>query len=969
VNSAQWKQVKEAMAGALERAPGERSAYLDAVCAEPAVRQEVESLLAAHKEADGAFPESAFRPNGALEPGARLGPYEIVAVIGAGGMSEVFCARDTRLGRTVAIKVLADHLAGRAEARERFEREARTIAGLNHPHICTLYDVGGENGTAFLVMEYLEGETLARRLDRGPLPMVDVLRYAIEIADALDKAHRKGIIHRDLKPGNIMLTKSGAKLLDFGLAKLRQDASPAAGISQLASPAAATAEGTILGTVQYMAPEQVEAKEADARTDIFAFGAVVYEMATGKRAFDGKSTASLMAKILEGELAPMSSLQPTAPPALDRTVKRCLAKDPDKRWQSAGDLCYELTWIAETGGSQTASEAAGTIAATRPTRREWLAWGATAALFMAAVAFGLIYVARAPRITPESLRFQIRLPDNVHFTGGATLALSPDDRHVAFPAIGPDGLAHIGIQDFDAASARLMSNTSISGESPPPFWSPDSRYVVFSGFSKVQDVDIQSGSVQDICDKPGPVIGGSWNHDGMIIFGSDTTGLWKVPAAGGTAVPLTVLDKSRQEREHELPQFLPDGRHFLYLRTSRVAGESGIYVGSLDTQPERQSEKRILATEFGAAYVPFNDGKPGNLLFLRNDTLMAQRFDVDKLEPQGQASPIAEQVGSAYETAHFSASPTLLVYKAGSFARQHRLAWYDDNGKKLGVVGDAGEEFESNVLSPDGTRLVFSRGSANGPDKDLWVLDLAQGRTMRFTFGPGANDFPAWSPDGREIVFSSNREGGAYNLYRKPADGSSHEQLLLRTNEDKKADSWSSDGQFLLYESGARRALWVLPMREEGKPISISNTSFTESFGAFSFDGRWIAYMSNETGKFEVYVREFMGAGVSAAAGRKWIVSKNGGLFPRWRADGKELVYTANDRRTLLKVEIDTSSSFHVAEPQQLFRLPADKEVSATGPSISQTADLKRFLIPIGEEQLPPQSFTAVMNWASALKP
>ena len=412
----------------------------------------------------------------------------------------------------------------------------------------------------------------------------------------------------------------------------------------------------------------------------------------------------------------------------------------------------------------------------------------------------MIHFTQKAPVAPNLARFQIHLPENVAFNASATLTLSPDGRHVAFPAIGSDGHARIWIQDLDGEEAQPLAGTNISSDSPPFFWSPDSRFVVFSGTGAIQKADVLDGKVQDVCDKPGPMIGGSWNRNDDIIFGSNTTGLWRV-AEGGKAVPLTALDASRHEREHELPQFLPDGKHFLYLRASDISGQSGMYVGSLDDPPDRQNMKQILATDFGASYVAADGARTGYLLFLRGDTLLAQPFDPNKLELSGKTSTVAEGIGSAYETAQFSASSNILAYRKTATSRKYQLTWFDDEGKNIGTVGESGEQFTSIRLSPDGSRVVYTRKPPTGAYYDLWLADIARGTNMRFTFGPASNVVPLWSPDGSEIVFSSFRDG-VYNLYRKPADGSRDEQLLLRTNVDKAATSWTRDGQFLLYESG-----------------------------------------------------------------------------------------------------------------------------------------------------------------------
>jgi len=906
----------------------------------------------------------------ALSPGKRLGPYEVLSAIGAGGMGEVYRAKDTRLDRIVAIKVLPAHAAERDGLRERFEREARAISSLNHPHICVLHDIGREDGTDYLVMELLEGETLAARLAKGPLPTERVLRYAIEISDALDKAHRKGVTHRDLKPGNIMLTKSGVKLLDFGLAKLKQDATPASSLSaSTTAEGPITAEGVILGTLQYMAPEQVEGKEADARADIFAFGAVVYEMATGKRAFEGQSQASVIAAILERDPPPISSLQPLTPPALDRVVKICLEKDPDDRWQTASDLTRELKWISATGSQAALSAPSITRPAAKP-HTQWLAW-AFGALFL--VMAGLIWFSfhrKAPDL-PQVYRFMVRLPDNARFTQSAQLVLSPDGRHVAFPAVGSTGRASIWIQDLDAEEAREIPGALglLTSDPVPVFWSADGRYIAFSNIDKLRKVDIQNGTVDDICDTPGYAIGGSWNRDDVIIFGFSTTGLWQVPAAGGKATPLTVLDASRHEREHELPSFLPDGRHFLYLAVSNIPEQSGIYEGSLDDSPEKQSRKRILATGFGATYAPSAEGQPGHLLFMRDDVLMTQSLDLSSLDLLGEAAPVAEKVASAFETGHFSATRDVLVYRGHAAPQQYQLTWLDTQGKALEKVGDPAVILASPRISPDGTRVVFSE-HWSASNQDIWLLDLRRGSNTRFTFGPGTNDVPVWSPDGSEIVFGSNREGH-FNLYRKPADGSKAEQFLLRNDDDKEPFDWSRDGRFLLYGTTSRNfsteRIWALPMTGAPNPIPFSPSSrFFESNARFSPDGRWVAYTSNESGQFEIYVRAFSGSASDAEAGGKWMVSNNGGIYPMWRADGKELAYASLDGVTVMSVTVDAGRSFQSGVPQPLVKLPRDRGGRV---GVAPSADFKRFLSPVAVEQHASQSFTVVLNWTSALKP
>jgi tRNA A-37 threonylcarbamoyl transferase component Bud32 len=628
-----------------------------------------------------------------LATGAMLGPYELLSLLGKGGMGEVYRARDTRLDRTVAVKVLPQHLSSSPERRQRFEREARAVSSLSHPHICALYDVGRQDGIDYLVMEYIEGESLADRLSKGPLPVDQALRYSIQVANALDKAHRSGIVHRDLKPANIMLTKSGAKLLDFGLAKLRGNSSEAApSLTSLPTERVSiTAEGTILGTFQYMAPEQLEGREADARTDIFAFGAVVYEMATGKRAFNGKSQASLITAIMSADPQPISELQPMSPPALDRIVKRCLGKDPDERWQTAHDLMEELKWVAEAGSQ---AGAAAPVAARRKIReRGWMI--ATVVFFLAAGLLAVAYFRRAPVETAAAAtRFFIYPPEKVSFTG--TFAISPDGRRIVFRGTS-EGKTLLWVRALDSLSAQPLAGTQ---EALFPFWSPDSRFIGFYSSGKLKKIEATGGPAQPLCDAP---LGaqGAWNRDNVIVFAPNfADALYRVSAAGGAPVPLTTLDASRKETAHVLPNFLPDGRHFIYLVTNAQRENTGIYVGSLDSK----ETKLLVNTYQGAAYAP-----PGYLLFMRERTLMAQSFDADRLELKGEPFPVAEQVDLQLSAeprfASFSVSETgALVYRSGS-RRNYQLTWFDREGKQLGTIGPPGA-YGNPWLSPDEKRVT-----------------------------------------------------------------------------------------------------------------------------------------------------------------------------------------------------------------------------------------------------------------------
>jgi serine/threonine protein kinase/Tol biopolymer transport system component len=885
----------------------------------------------------------------AILAGKRLGPYEILSAIGAGGMGEVYRARDTRLDRIVAIKVLPAHLADEPERRERFEREARTIASLNHPHICTLYDIGRQDGIDYLVMEYLEGETLAQRLMKGPLPLEQVLPYAIEIADALDKAHLKGVTHRDLKPGNIMLTKTGTKLLDFGLAKLRQDAAPATPLSELPTAKdALTAQGTIMGTLQYMAPEQLEGKEVDARTDIFAFGAVVYEMATGKRAFEGKSQASVIGAILKDDPPPISSLQPMTPPALDRVVKKCLGKDPENRWQSARDLTDELRWIAE-GGSQAGAPA---LLVTHRKSRKRLVWSVAVVLLVAALTLGAFaYLRRVPEET-RAVRFFVSPPGSLAgfgtTTSGSTapVAVSPDGHRVAFVAMSADGRYLLWVRSLDTLTAQALAGTEGASS---PFWSPDSRLLGFFAGGKLKKIEASGGPPITLCDAPNNR-GGAWSRDGVIVFNpANLVALQKVFASGGVPTAATVLGQG--ETAHMRPSFLPDERHFLYRAyTGSTAGP--IYLASLDS-----SERKFLlnADSQNVLYTQ------GHLLFLRETTLMAQPFDGRRLVLTGDAFPIAEQIqttGINPPYGVFSTSENgVLGYQTGTGGAAN-LVWFDRAGKQVSVLGDPAA-YSDPELSPDGKRASVS--ISDGKQRDIWLYDVARGLRTRFTFDPADELQSIWSPDGSRVVFNSRRKGHL-DLFEKASSGAGSEDVLFEDNLEKYPVSWSPDGRFILYDSFGSPTgldLWVLPLSEDRKPVPFLNTKFNEAAGQFSPDGRWVAYQSDESGKNEVYVTPFPGPG------GKWQISTGGGGFPRWRHDGNEIFYLAPDNKLMAAAVNGKGSSFEVGAVKPLFETRA---VVGLRNRYAVSADGQRFLINTAPEQAASAPITVVLNWTAGLK-
>ena len=888
----------------------------------------------------------------ALAAGDRLGPYEIISPLGVGGMGEVYKARDTRLDRTVAIKVLPEALAADPQFRKRFDREARSISSLDHPHICALYDVGRENGIDFLVIQYLEGETLRDRIAKGGLPINEALTLAIQIASALDAAHRAGITHRDLKPGNVMLVKSGAarqgsplaKLLDFGLAKAT---GPAQGFNpgNLSAPtmsAPLTAQGTILGTFQYMAPEQLEGKDADARADIFAFGALVYEMATGKQAFQGGSQVSLIGAILKDDPPPIAASQPLSPPALDHVVRRCLAKDPEARWQTARDLEEELRWVAE-GGGVVADAARPPV----PSARLHIAWVVAGLSLVVAAAILLGRLGAAPSATPlAEMRVEINTPPT---TDPTSLAISPDGQTLAFVATS-DGDSHLWLRPFNSVSARPLPETDGASF---PFWSPDSRSVAFFAYGQLRRIGIDGGSPRMLANAPGGV-GGTWSRDGVILFSSLGTPILRISDRGGDPALATQL--GTQQGAHYLPQFLPDGRHFLYWAPSGREPH-GVYVGQLDGSETR----RLLDADFPAVYAAQD-----HLLFMRQGTLFAQRFDRTQLAGAGTPFPVAEQVTSALalRMAVSTSAAGPIAYRTGSAGGSERqLAWFDRSGHHLASVGAPFPSTQlSPSLSPDGRRVALYRRT-NG-NLDDWLLDVERGVPTRFTFDSADDGIPLWSRDGSRIVFNSNRKG-VLDLYQKSTSGAgSEEALLLQTAQNKFVSDWSPDGRFLLYNSidpFRNLDIWALPLDGDQKPFPVVQTDFEEHGGQFSPDGKWIAYVSIKSGRYEVYVRPF-----AQRSGDEIRISSDGGDQVRWRPDGKELFYIARDGQ-LIAVPIRlgaTSETVEAGTPVRLFMTRVGGWAAGLpGPQYVVSPDGLRFLMNTLTGEVITSPITVILNW------
>ncbi len=859
--------------------------------------------------------------------GTRLGPYEIDARLGAGGMGEVWSARDTRLDRRVAVKILPAELARDAQFRLRFEREARTISQLTHPHICTLYDVG----EGFLVMELLDGETLADRVERGPLPMSEVLKYGLQIAEALGKAHRMGIVHRDLKPGNIMITKSGAKLLDFGLAK---SSVPIVDLDGATYQKPLTQEGTILGTFQYMAPEQLEGLEADARTDIFALGAVLYEMSTGRRAFDGKTKTSLIAQIVSADPKPLRDLQPLTPPAFEHVVARCLSKDPDERWQSATDIAEELRWAASGAGS---------LPEQRTRRAGILPWAIAATVLVAAVAAIAFLLNGRP--VQRVVWLDIASPSGVRMVspsdrGGS--AIAPDGNQVAFVGQNEkDSVGRIYVRDLASGDVRAVASTEGASF---PFWSPDSKSIAFFADGKLKRAEVGGARAMVIAgDVDGR--GGSWSQDGTIVFApTSTSGLVRVRATGGKPEP--VAEMTGDQNSLRFPSFLPDGKHFLYLAQGNRDG--GIHLGSTAGGVSR----RLLDAKDSAIYAA------DSILFMRDGVLYAQNFDARKLVVQGEPRQIASGVSShqsAFASADLSASAAGDLLFPSEFAEKASLVWRDRAGALL-LSLPLERMLNEPVFSPDQKRVV-----AGSNDDSLWDVDLERGRTRRLTSAPLFAGAAVWAPDGKRIFFTSTSNGKSA-VASMLASGTNVE-ILATAARPVYTDAISSDGAVVVLDgpgpSGKDFDLWTLTLSDRKIRPLVSSTA-NQTRGQFSPDGRFISYSSDETGRPEIFVQTF------PPSENKWQITINGGDQAFWRGDGKELFYLALDGKVMsVTMQLDPSVTF--ADPTVLFQTPLTL-VSMTGRRNQYlvTRDGQRFLL-VESASTAPTHLKLVLNFPQLL--
>ncbi len=909
-----------------------------------------------------------------LQAGGHLGIYEIVSLLGTGGMGEVYRARDTKLSREVALKVLPEAMAGDPQRLARFEREARTLASLNHSNIAAIYGLETSNGVTALVMELVEGETLEERIARSSnsrtsssgsrkgLQPEDSLQIAKQITEALEYAHERGVVHRDLKPANVKITPEGAvKVLDFGLAKVLTGGDSSVSLDPSNSPtisAMATQMGIILGTAAYMAPEQAKGKPVDRRADIWAFGCVLYEMLTGKKAFEGETITDIIAAVVTKD--PDWTLLPdTTPPAARRLLQRCLQKDPRQRLRDIGDvrLAIEETMSGADAGTEAYTGRATQAKPTSPLRR-YLPWGVAAAFCVLSAILAFFYfrsgtpaapTTRTLIMAPEKLQFGFSNPD------GAPV-LSPDGKRLVFPVTDQSGNSSLWVRPLNSLTAQQLQGTE---DAQFPFWAPDSRQLGFFKDGKLEKIDVTGGPPVLVCDATNGR-GGTWNRDGDIVFAPEIAGgLSSVPAGGGT--PTVIIPAPKQTSAGVMsdrwPEFLPDGEHFLYLGGNNFSSKDkdlGIYVGKLGSK----ETQFLLQADSQALYAA-----PGYLLFLRGNTLMAHRFDAGSVKLKGEAFPVAENVPSPqnYRLGIFGVSGTgeLVYATGGSDVGLGHLEWVDATGKELGKVGPAKAVLPR--ISPDGKRLAYIAGNAGNMYGDVWLVDLTRGVNTRFTFNSAEHYSPVWSPDGSRIVYGST-DPKFIGLLVKDASGAGKPEPLVKTNRTAFPDDWSRDGRYILYSALSTYkqnswSLWVLPQFGDRKPLPYIQDQFNELWGVFSPDGRWVAYQSDASGHPEVYLSTF------PAGGGKWQVSQNGGQFPMFSRDGRELYYEAPGGKMMEAVVTENGSTVEIGTPRQLFQL----STMSTNSTFDVAPDGKRFLvINTGQGESPP--LTLVTNWTAGLK-
>lgn len=882
-----------------------------------------------------------------LVEGSKLGPYEIISLTGAGGMGEVYKAKDTRLDRTVAIKVLPSQLTASEEIKQRFEREAKTISSLNHPNICILYDIGEQDGTAYLVMEYLEGRTLSERILEGPLTNDELVKYSLQIVDALDKAHKQGLIHRDLKPANVMLTKEGAKLLDFGLAKLQiptggfEDTS---GVTKTSSPL--TQQGTIVGTIQYMSPEQLEGAEADSRSDIFSFGVMLYEMVTGKKAFNGKSQASLIASVLKEQPKAVSEIQPLALPMFERIINQCLAKDANDRWQTAGDLKHAIKWLSE-GGSQIGIPKA--LSAKR--KRHSTLTMVLAALFFVSTAY-LAFIHFTQRVEEKIIaRFTLEMEQGL--TNISWPRISPDGKLVAFRATDSLGTRQIWIRPLSSLEGYPIFGTEGAERH---YWSPDSKFLTFFKGNKLMKVPVTGGQSQLLSDGTNGA-DCSWGSKDIILFdGGSGDPLRMVSANGGQVSTTAKVDAASGETFIGWPWFLPDGEHFIFVAsatdsTNRLTPK--IKLGSISS-----SESKVL-------HVLKRDGRieyspAGFILFVKDNNLMALPFDDKKLEVTGEAKPIAEQVSFSGNAEAFGISDNgTLLYQSSMVNATSQFMWVDRTGKEISKVGAIGNYLDVN-LAPDETKFTYVL-EGEGNDGDIWIYDLKRNVPTKLTFDSQNETWPIWSPDGKSIFYASNKNGN-YAIYEQNVNGLGEPSLVLKNDSGQLGpNSFTPDGEKLLFTIlKGNRDIGILYLKDSNRVDMFANSSFTETMPQVSPNGKYVAYLSSESGRYELYVRQLDGRG------GKWQISNEGAVFPRWRSDGNELYYYSfsND---LVAIPVKSEGAFEAGNPTVLFNIMLQSRAGFQIGPYDISNDGQKFLLNSGLNGTSTSKMIIVLNMSEQI--
>jgi serine/threonine protein kinase/Tol biopolymer transport system component len=939
LDAERWSKVDKIFHEVLKRKPDERGIFLDRECAgDSRLRKEIETLIRAHGDA-GSFMETPL-PRMSMQVGTQLGSLELTAFLGKGGMGEVYRARDAKLKRDVAVKILPPEFSRDPDRAARFQHEAEVLASVNHPNIAAIYDVQESAGSRFLVLELVEGETLAERIRRGPIQLDEALHIAKSICEALEAAHEKGIVHRDLKPANVKIAPDGTvKVLDFGLAKAfsseaaRSDPSESPTLS-----AVATMQGTILGTAAYMSPEQARSKTADKRADIWAFGVVLYEMLTGRMLFSGENVSETLAAVMMKE-PDWTVLPKNTPLRIREVLQRCLVKEPRNRTRDIGDVRIAI----EEANSESGVKASSTPHTPHRLVQIWIAVAMVAILVAIGTAIPAVrYFRESPPAPPPEMRTDIVTPptdDPVSF------ALSPDGQHLVFVASGASG-SQLWLRPLAATSAQPLAGTE---RARLPFWSPDGRSVGFFADGKLKRLDIGGGLPQALTNVSFGT-GGAWSPEGVILFGpsSSRSPILRVPASGGQAVPVTTLS-APNSIYYQFPQFLPGGRSFVFF-VSGEEGVRGIYLGSLDAK----DTKRLTTADSTGFYMA-----PGWLLFVRQGTLVAQRFDLSRMEITGDSVAVADRLADSFVgvPAFSVAANGLVAYRAGT-GNGRQLTWLDRSGKVLGTLGPPDFNVLADpTLSPDGSRVAVTRTVQGNPD--VWLLDST--RMTRFTFDAGVDGFAVWSPDGTRIAFRSSREG-KYRLYQKPSNGAGAEELIYDSQDGtlSSPSSWSADGRFLLLQGNTPKTsydVWVLPLDGEKKPRAFLRTPFEERSAEFSPDGHWVAYRSNESGRYEVYVRPF------PESGGQWQVSTAGGIAPRWRRDGKELYYIAPDAR-LMAVPISVKgATLEPGTPVPLFQTQIVGGGSYPNRPQYDVASDGRFLINSTIEAAATSPITLIQNW------